>query len=88
MIKYGGDEYVIILPDRSKAQAAKLAENILRSIRESTYLASEAAPARITASFGIAAYPEDALDKKKLLILADNALFKIKNSTKNRLGTA
>ena len=88
LIKYGGDEYVIILPDRSKAQAVKLAETILRSIRESTYLASEAAPARITASFGIAAYPEDASDKKELLILADNALFKIKNSTKNRVGTA
>lgn len=88
MIKYGGDEYVIISPGRSKAQAVKHSENILRSIRESTYLESEAAPARITASFGIAAYPEDATAKKELLILADNALFKIKSSTKNRVGTA
>lgn len=88
LIKYGGDEYVIILPGRSKAQAVKHSENILRSIRKSTYLGSEAEPARITASFGIAAYPEDAEAKKELLILADNALFKIKSSTKNSVGTA
>ena len=88
LIKYGGDEYVIILPGRSKAQAVKHSENILRAIRESTYLKSETEPARVTASIGIAAYPEDADAKKELLILADNALFTIKSSTKNRVGTA
>ncbi len=56
MIKYSGDEYVIIFPGRSKAQAVKHPENILRSIRESTYLGSEAEPARITASFGFVNY--------------------------------
>ncbi len=88
LIKYGGDEYVIILPGRSKTQAVKHSENILRAIRESTYLKSEAEPTRVTASIGIAAYPEDAEAKKELLILADNALFTVKSSTKNRVGTA
>ena len=88
LIKYGGDEYVIILPGRSKTEAAKQCENILRAIRESTYLKSEAKPARITASFGVASYPEDAEAKKELLISADNALFTIKNLTKNGIGIA
>ncbi len=88
LIKYGGDEYVIILPGRSKTQAAKHCKNILRAIKESTYLKSEAEPAKITASFGVAAYPEDAAAKKELLISADNALSKIKNSTKNSVGAA
>jgi diguanylate cyclase (GGDEF)-like protein len=88
LIKYGGDEYIIILPGRSKPEAVKHCENILFAINESTYLKSEAEPARITASFGIATYPEDAETKKEVLILADNALFKIKNSTKNSVGTA
>jgi diguanylate cyclase (GGDEF)-like protein len=88
LIKYGGDEYIIILPGRSKTQAVKHSENILRAIRESTYLKSEAEPTRVTASIGIAAYPEDAEAKKELLILADNALFTVKSSTKNRVGTA
>ena len=88
LIKYGGDEYVIILPGRSKTEAAKECENILRAIRESTYLKSEAKPAQITASFGVASYPENAEAKKELLISADNALFKIKNSMKNSVGIA
>ena len=88
LIKYGGDEYIIILPDRSKPQAVILSENILSAIRETTYLESEAEPARVTASIGIATYPEDAETKKELLILADNALFKVKSSRKNRVGTA
>jgi diguanylate cyclase (GGDEF)-like protein len=88
LIKYGGDEYVIIFPGRTKIQAAKHCEHILRAIRQSTYLKSEAEPARITASFGVAAYPEDAEAKKELLISADNALFAVKNSTKNGIGIA
>jgi diguanylate cyclase (GGDEF)-like protein len=87
-IKYGGDEYVIILPGRSKAKAFEISTNILRTIGESTYLRSEADPVRATASIGISAYPEDAEAKKELLILADNALFKVKSSTKNSVGTA
>jgi diguanylate cyclase (GGDEF)-like protein len=88
LIKYGGDEYVIILPGRNKTEAAKQCENILCAIRESTYLKSEIKPARITASFGVASYPEDAEAKKELLISADNTLFKIKNSMKNSVGMA
>jgi len=88
LIKYGGDEYIILLPGRNKTQAVKHSEKILRAIKESTYLKSKTEPVRITASVGIATYPEDAETKKQLLILADNALFKIKHSRKNRVGTA
>jgi diguanylate cyclase (GGDEF)-like protein len=87
LIKYGGDEYIILLPGMSKTQAVKHSENILRAIRESTYLKSEAEPARVTASIGIAVYPEDADAKKELLILADNALFTVKSSSKDRVGS-
>ena len=88
LIKYGGDEYIIILTGINKTQAVRLSENILSAIRESTYLTSETEPARVTASIGIATYPEDAESKKELLILADNALFKIKSSIKDRVGTS
>jgi diguanylate cyclase (GGDEF)-like protein len=64
LIKYGGDEYIIILPERSKPQAVNLSENILRTIRKVTYLESEAEPARVMASIGIATYPEDSETKK------------------------
>ncbi|MBN2514884.1 MAG: sensor domain-containing diguanylate cyclase [Deltaproteobacteria bacterium] len=87
LVKYGGDEYVIILPDRNKEEALDLAETILQSLRESTYLKSRPEPVKITASFGIAVYPDDAHTKKDLLLLADNSMYKVKRGRKDGIGT-
>ncbi len=86
LIKYGGDEYVIVLPGCDKKQARKVIEKILNTIRESTYLNAESQPVRLTASFGISLYPEDARIKKDLLLLADQAMYAVKTSTKNGVG--
>lgn len=86
LVKYGGDEYIVLLPGRNRQEATKLAEKILQSIRTSSYLISEAQPAKLTASFGIAMYPEDARTKKDLLILADNAMYTVKRSAKGGVG--
>jgi diguanylate cyclase (GGDEF)-like protein len=87
LVKYGGDEYVIILPDRNKQEALDLTETILQSIRESTYLKSRPDPVKITASFGIAVYPDDAHTKKDLLLVADNSMYNIKRNRKDGIGT-
>ena len=86
LIKYGGDEYVLVMPDRDKSSAADLVEKILNAIRSSTYLLNDTQPVKVTASFGLAVYPEHALSKKDLLLLADNSMYKIKKSTKNGIG--
>ncbi len=86
LIKYGGDEYIIIFPDRGRQEVTALTEKILQTIREATYLASEKHPVNITASFGIAMYPEDARTKKELLMLADDIMYTIKRTTKNSVG--
>jgi diguanylate cyclase (GGDEF)-like protein len=88
LIKYGGDEYIILCPGKGKTEAATQSEKILHAIRETIFLKSESVPAKITASFGIASYPEDGETKKELLISADNALFTVKNSEKNSIGLA
>lgn len=86
LIKYGGDEYIIIFPDRGRQEVTALTEKILQTIRQTTYLASETHPVNITASFGIAMYPEDARTKKELLMLADDIMYTIKRTTKNSVG--
>lgn len=83
LIKYGGDEYVIILPGRNKAAAVDLIQKILQTLRVSTFLKSEPEPVQVTASFGIALYPEDARTKKDLLLLADHCMYDVKRATKN-----
>ena len=86
LIKYGGDEYILILPDRNKNNALEITKKIQNAIRESTYLKSEDNPIKVTASFGIAVFPDDAKNKKDLLIRADDSMYEIKKSTKNAIG--
>lgn len=86
LIKYGGDEYVILMPGVDKQTALGKTERILQSIRISDYLQSASTPVRLTASFGIAVYPVDATTKTELLIRADNSMYKVKKSRKNGIG--
>jgi diguanylate cyclase (GGDEF)-like protein len=86
LIKYGGDEYIIILPDRNKKSAKNLVEKILSTIRKSTYLNNEKQPIKLTSSSGIAMFPSDAKNKKDLLLIADNLMYQNKRKSKNGIG--
>jgi diguanylate cyclase (GGDEF)-like protein len=82
LVKYGGDEYVMILRDKESAEAVRQVETISQAIRNSRYLTHLVSDLKISASFGMAMYPEDARTEKDLLILADNAMFKSKRERK------
>ncbi|PIP36758.1 MAG: GGDEF domain-containing protein [Desulfobacterales bacterium CG23_combo_of_CG06-09_8_20_14_all_52_9] len=82
LIKYGGDEYVLIFRDKGRTEAVRQMDSIAQSIKESRYLISETPDLTLTASFGMAVYPEDAETEKDLLILADNAMFAAKRARK------
>jgi diguanylate cyclase (GGDEF)-like protein len=86
LIKYGGDEYVLILPGRGKQEALQVSKKILNKIRTASYLQEEGESVKITASVGIAIYPDDAPTSKDLLLRADDSMYKIKKSTKNDIG--
>jgi len=88
LFKYGGDEYVIVLPDRDKKSAIRQIEQIKKCIRSSHYLQGEKSPVKITASFGVAIYPEDAQTKKDLLLKADHFMYEVKNTTKDGIASA
>jgi diguanylate cyclase (GGDEF)-like protein len=88
LIKYGGDEYIIIMPERDKSGALTLTKKIQDKIRGKLYLQTESHPVKLTASFGLAIYPDDADSKKDLLLRADGSMYKVKKSTKNDIGTA
>jgi diguanylate cyclase (GGDEF)-like protein len=86
LIKYGGDEYVLILPGRGKEEALQVSKKILNKIRAASYLQQEGESVKVTASVGIAIYPDDAPTSKDLLLRADDSMYKIKKSTKNDIG--
>ncbi len=83
VIRYGGDEYTIILVETGMAGAASVAERIRRSIEEHVFLADQGLNIRITASLGCACYPDDAQAKTGLLELADQAMYRGKSLGKN-----
>lgn len=82
-IRYGGDEFVIILPETTKEQAGLVAERILNNIRNNTFLSEEGLSLKLTASIGYANFPEDAKNKEELVVKADNAMYKVKNTSRN-----
>ena len=86
--RYGGDEFVIVLPQASKENAFVVARRLHKLIGETTWLTAEGLNVRFTASIGVASYPSDAKSKVELLHLADEAMYAIKNTTRNGVAAA
>lgn len=81
--RYGGDEFVIVLPQTPPSSAIQIAERIRKSIEKNTFLKKDGYSLNLTASFGVAAYPDSAKSKEELLRLADEAMYRVKDQTRN-----
>jgi diguanylate cyclase (GGDEF)-like protein/PAS domain S-box-containing protein len=87
-VAYGGDEFVVALPGFTKKQAALKAKEIQTRLRKTIFLTGQGYKVKLSASFGVATFPEDAPDRTALLALADKAMFAIKKRGKNAIGIA
>lgn len=85
LVRYGGDEFIVILPRQSKEEALLKVNRMKQLIRSTPFLQKEGINASLTASFGLASYPHDAKDKRELLAEADRCLFQSKTEGKNRI---
>jgi len=86
--RYGGDEFVIILPQTSKAQALRVTRRLRQALNDRVFLTSDGLNVRLTASFGVANFPEDTLHKDNVLRLADEAMYRVKESTRDGIQSA
>jgi diguanylate cyclase (GGDEF)-like protein len=86
-VSYGGDEFVVVLPGYNKERGLKKAEEIHTLMNKTVYLSNKGLNVSISASFGVAAYPEDATNLTRLLSVADKAMFQIKDRGKNAVGS-
>ena len=86
--RYGGDEFVVLLPQTSKENALGVAHRLHKLIRENVWLKEAGLNVHITASIGVASYPTDSRTKAELLHLADEAMYSIKNSTRDSVAAA
>jgi diguanylate cyclase (GGDEF)-like protein len=86
--RYGGDEFVILLPQTSKDNAINVARRLHRLIRETVWLKDEGLDIHITPSVGMAAYPIDSKTKEGLLHLADESMYLVKNTDRDSVAAA
>jgi len=85
LVRYGGDEFIVILPRQGKQEAVLKVARMKQAIDSTAFLQKEAVNAHLTASFGMACCPGDARDKHGLLAAADRCLFQSKAAGKNRI---
>lgn len=88
VVRFGGDEFCVILPQTDQEQAVAVANRISRSISASQLRIDANIEVSITASFGIATYPTHAITKDELIRQADAAMYRVKATTKNAVGLA
>jgi len=87
-IRYGGDEFVIILPKTDKAQAYEEAKRIRARIKETRFLTNDGLNIKLTASLGVASIPEDASNYQELIGEADKAMYQVKNTFRDGISLA
>ncbi|HPW64849.1 MAG TPA: sensor domain-containing diguanylate cyclase, partial [Candidatus Omnitrophota bacterium] len=87
LARYDGEEFAILLPETSKAEALKVAEGI-RSVVENAPFNIRREKVSMTISAGVANLPDDTLDLESLVHKADQALYKAKREGRNKVCAA
>ena len=80
--RYGGDEFVVILPQTDADSAKILAEKLRRLVEGHTFLQEEGINARLGVSLGLSTYPSEASSKEALIRLADKRMYEDKEIRK------
>lgn len=87
--RYGGEEFVVVMPDTSPEIAAAVAERLRAAIENAPFMLKHAGEAlNVTASFGIASRITSVLTPDQLMKQADLALYEAKNTGRNRVVAA
>jgi diguanylate cyclase (GGDEF)-like protein len=83
--RYGGEEFIILLPETARADACVLAERIRAAVENEWFAAGDGHAVQKTISIGVAAFPQDGMTPAELIQQADEALYRAKRSGKNRV---
>jgi two-component system cell cycle response regulator len=85
--RWGGEEFALLLPGTDLEGGRELAERVRRKLARKKIVAPDGERIRVTASFGVAAFPEFA-SQDQLVAAADGALYEAKGAGKNRVAAA
>jgi diguanylate cyclase (GGDEF)-like protein len=85
--RWGGEEFLLVLPGTDGGGAVQLAERVRRTLRDRVLVGPDGSPIVLTSSFGVASFPE-ASSPDKLVFQADRALYEAKRNGKDRVERA
>ncbi len=84
--RWGGEEFLVVLPGTPKEWARKAAEKVREALEKATFEDDDGKPIiKVTLSGGIATFPEDGLQQTELVAAADKALYGAKESGRNQI---
>lgn len=81
--RYGGDEFVIILPHTDRSGAYSFATKLHNELNQREFFSNTGERLKVSGSFGIASFPDDALNSSELISLADEAMYLVKETGRN-----
>jgi diguanylate cyclase (GGDEF)-like protein len=88
-VRFGGEEFAILLPETSPERAVGIAERIRRAVAGTAFQAKTSSePIHVTISMGVAGFPGDAKDGNELVHQADLAVYRAKLEGRNRVVAA
>ncbi len=83
--RYGGEEFVIVLPETVPVKAEEMAERLVRNIADHAFVIAKNKQLKITASLGIANFPEHGQFCQDLIHVADKAMYSAKHAGRNQV---
>lgn len=81
--RYGGDEFVVLLPQTNKNSALVVARRMLEILRTTQFHVGDGLDLNVRASIGVASFPDDAKTAHDLIRQADEMMYIIKNTTRD-----
>jgi len=86
--RYGGDEFVVLLPQTGKDQAVVVAKRLQDSLRLGHFCGEQGLDLGVRASMGLATFPHDAQTPHDIIRQADEMMYMVKNTTRDNIGVA